>query len=279
MNSRYRTGQAGAAVFAVVASFAGVVSGKGQAPPVQVPPGPASPAQVPPGQPPPGPFPPGQAPQGSSRRGGYPRPTPRVPTGPAIKLPTPKAKGDVSVEQALWGRRTLRSATAGQITLEDAGQLLWAAQGVTGQWGRRAAPSAGGAYALEVLLVAGDVAGLPAGVYRYYGASNQLERLAEGDKRASLAQLTKFEGIEHAPAIVVITAVESRALRVFPSEAVAHQHVAVEAGAATQNLMLEAVALGLGSAEVSDSDDAKLAQVLGLPSEEKPVAITVISRS
>ena len=280
MNSRHGSGAA--AVLVAMTWFAGTVLGQGQVPPFPSPVGQAVPAAVPPGQPPAGQAPAGQGygrrgGEGRQGRGAGPRTTPRTPTGPTVKLPAPKAKSETSIEQALWGRRSLRSATVGQITLEDAGQLLWAAQGITGQWNRRAAPSAGGGYPLEVILIAGDVEKLPAGVYRYYPASNELERLAEGDRRKDLVQVCKFADIEKAPAAIVITGVESRMSGIVPPSA-AHHTVAIEAGAASQNLVLEAVALGLGTAVVPDSDEAKLVQLIHAAPDEKPFVMIVVSR-
>lgn len=210
--------------------------------------------------------------------GRYTPPPPRVPTGATVKLAAPKAKGAVSLDEALWGRRTLRAATRGPITLEAAGHLAWAGQGVTGEWARRAAPSAGGAYPIDVLLVAGDVAGLPVGVYRYYGVQNVLERIGDGDKRTEFAQMSKFQGIERAPLLIVITGVEERTAKVFTNQALAHTQVAIEAGAVAQNIALEAVALGLGTAVVGDVDEAKLSQILHLHQGEKPFEVIVVSR-
>ena len=277
MKLTHRAAPIAVAVIAVMLSASWVL-GQGQVPPIPAPGSQARPAQAPPGPPQPGQGYARQGREGRGRRGGAPRATPRTPTGPTVKLPTPRAKSELSIEQALWGRRQLRSATTGQIALEDAGQLLWAAQGITGEWGRRAAPSAGATYPLEVLLVAGDVAGLPAGVYRYYPASNELERLVLGDRRHDLAPVCKFDGIEKAAATVVITGVESRMAAVVPPGPMAHHNVAIEAGAASQNLVLEAVALGLGTAVVPDSDEARLVQILHTPPEEKPFVVVVISR-
>ena len=129
-----------------------------------------------------------------------------------------------------------------------------------------------------MILVAGDVAGLPTGVYRYYPASNELERLKEGDRRHDLAPVCKFRDLEKAPAVVVITGVESRMSGIVPAGLAAHHTVAIEAGAASQNLVLEAVALGLGTAVVSDSDEGKLVQILHTGPDERPFVVVVISR-
>ena len=61
-----------------------------------------------------------------------------------IKLPEPKYESDTSVEKALLERRSVRRYKDEPLTLSEVSQLLWAAQGITGQrWGFKTAPSAG----------------------------------------------------------------------------------------------------------------------------------------
>ena len=60
----------------------------------------------------------------------------------SIALPAPKLDGTMSVERALHDRRSLREPSADALTLEQVGQLCWAAQGVTGCKGHRTASSA-----------------------------------------------------------------------------------------------------------------------------------------
>ncbi len=273
MNRRHRHASAAAAVVAATAAlvWAAAVAAQAPAPQVEPPPPPSGGFQ--PGQPPVG-----RLPGGQGARGGYAAAAPRTPTGPTVQLPEPRVKGDISVEETIAKRHTIEAAKPGQISLQEATQLLWAAQGVTGKWNRRATPSAGGAYPIEVILVAGDVAGLPAGVYRYWGDLGKVERLADGDKRWDVAQVVTFQGLQQAPAIVVVTGVEARTARVFANPVAAHTQVAMEAGGVMQNLMLEAVALGLGTAEVGAADPARLAQMLRLPPGETVFAIVVVRR-
>jgi len=63
-----------------------------------------------------------------------------------VKLPDPKTKGEISGEQALLERRSVREYREGALTLAQAAQLLWAAQGITSREGLRTAPSAGALY-------------------------------------------------------------------------------------------------------------------------------------
>ena len=48
-----------------------------------------------------------------------------------MKLPPPKTKGNVSVEEALKLRKTTRTLSAKNIGLPNVSQLLWALQGVS----------------------------------------------------------------------------------------------------------------------------------------------------
>ena len=89
--------------------------------------------------------------------------------GDSVSLSSPRSASAVSVEEALASRRSVRDFADAGLSLEDMAQLLWAAQGITHSEGLRTAPSAGALYPLEVYLVAGRVATLPAGIYRYAG--------------------------------------------------------------------------------------------------------------
>ncbi len=51
------------------------------------------------------------------------------------KLPPPRVESGFSIEKALQCRRSVRVYTPDPISLADLGQLLWAAQGVTGAEG------------------------------------------------------------------------------------------------------------------------------------------------
>ena len=200
-----------------------------------------------------------------------------VPIGTTtIKLPEPRAKSATSVEEALRGRRAPRTFGTAPVTIQEVGQLLWAAQGITGKYGGRAAPSAGALFPLEVILVAANVTGLPPAVYRYRPTTNDLVRIAEGDPRPQIADACHFQPLTGVPAIFVITTVESRTAKSYGDRA--PRYVALEAGAASQNLALEAVALGLGSGMLVESETAKLAQAVGVGPDEKPFTVLAVTR-
>src|SRR5262245_23449931 len=73
--------------------------------------------------------------------------------GSPVPLPSPDATGTVSLEKAIGERRSLRAFRPDPLPVTTIGQLLWAGQGVTSPDGKRAAPSAGALYPLELYAV------------------------------------------------------------------------------------------------------------------------------
>lgn len=189
-----------------------------------------------------------------------------------IPLPSPAVQSDISVEQAMGQRRSVRDFTGQQVALEAVGQLLWAAQGVTSPHGGRTAPSAGALYPLEVYLVAGDVNGLDAGVYRYQPREHALMPHKTGDIRNELARSALGQRwMADAAAVVVITAVYERTSKKYGSRT--ERYVHMEVGHAAQNIYLQAESLGLGTVMVGAFRDQEIQEVLRLPANEAPLAL------
>ena len=200
-----------------------------------------------------------------------------LPNGESIKLPDPILKGDKSIEEALVERRSVRAYTDEPLTLTEIGQLLWAAQGITRPGGYRTAPSAGALYPLEVYLVAGNVSGLPAGVYRYNTHEHALEKISEGDKRSMLSQAALGqEAVKNGAAVIVITAVYERTTVKYGDRGI--QYVHMEVGSAAENIYLQAAALDLGTVFIGAFNDEEVKEVLGLPAEEQPLCIMPVGR-
>ena len=60
-----------------------------------------------------------------------------------LKLPEPRTHSEISLEETLLKRRSIREYADTPLTIEEVSQLLWAAQGVTSESGKRTAASAG----------------------------------------------------------------------------------------------------------------------------------------
>lgn len=187
-----------------------------------------------------------------------------------ITLPESVSLEGPTLAEALLKRRSIRDYAAGSLTLAQVAQLLWAAQGTNDRSGLRTAPSAGALYPLELLLVAGDVAGLTAGVYRYRPRHHALERIAEGDHRSRLAEAALGQSwAARGAAMLVITAIYERTTRKYGHRGKRYVHI--EVGHAAQNVLLQAAALGLGAGVVGAFDDAAVARILQLPASEHPL--------
>jgi SagB-type dehydrogenase family enzyme len=190
----------------------------------------------------------------------------------AVHLPVPPAAGDLRVEEALAGRRSVREYTGDPLTLEDLSALLWAAQGQTSPDGGRTAPSAGARYPVEVRVVAADVQGLEPGVYRYEPEPHSLTRTHRGDLRKDLAEAALGQAwLKDAPVVFVLSAVYERTMKKYGERGVRYAHM--EAGAVCENLYLAAGARGLGTVLVGAFHDSEVSRLLGLDDGETPLAL------
>ncbi len=184
----------------------------------------------------------------------------------SIELPQPDTEGRTPVEEAIASRRSRRRFTTAALSIEQLAQLLWSAQGVTGEAGRRAAPSAGATYPMEVLVAVGEgtVGDLSAGVYHYLPARHALEPVVEGDVRRQAATAALGQDfVAAAPAVLLIAADYERTRPRYGERA--GRYVEMEAGHVGQNVYLQAEALGLGTVAVGAFRDEQVARVFGLP--------------
>lgn len=181
-----------------------------------------------------------------------------------VPLPAPDTVGSARLEETIASRRSVRSYAPESLTSSQIGQLLWAAQGITGGATGRAAPSAGGLYPLELYVVSED------GVFRYRPEDHHLILALEGDVRDELAVAAlDQEALHDAPAVFVVTAVYERTAAKYGDRA--ERYVQLEAGHAAQNLLLEAVALDLGAVPIGAFADTAVQEVLGLPADHAPL--------
>lgn len=180
-------------------------------------------------------------------------------------LPLPTLSGEMSLEEALVRRRSVREFDSQPLTLGELGQLLWAAQGITHERGFRTAPSAGALYPLEVYVATID------GVFHYRPQGHQLLVTSPQDAREKLYEAAlRQEPVRHAPAVFIVTAVYERTAKKYGVER-SPRYVHLEAGHAAQNLLLEAAALGLGAVPIGAFHDEEIQKALGLPADHQPL--------
>ncbi len=186
-----------------------------------------------------------------------------------VILPKPRYKSGVSVEEAILHRRSRRLYKQKPITLGQLSQVLWAAQGITGQIGDyklRAAPSAGALYPIEIYIV------LPKGVYHYLPSEHGLEKVKDGNLLPALAKAGLDQRwIKEASCDIVITAVYERTMAKYGQRG--PKYAIMEAGAVAENIYLQGESLGLGTVSTGAFMDERVQEVLGIPEDRRPLFI------
>jgi SagB-type dehydrogenase family enzyme len=189
----------------------------------------------------------------------------------AIKLPPPRLDGSVSVEKALSERRTVRTYKEGPLSLADVSQLVWAAQGITEPGrGLRTAPSPQAVYLLDTYVISGNVTDLPMGMYKYEPKEHSLIRISEADKKADLFKAVGQAPIKNAPVLIVFTGISEKSKR--PG------WMYLEAGAASENIHLQAIAIGLGTVTIAGFKDEDVRKALGLGPDRQPIYIMPVGK-
>jgi len=189
-----------------------------------------------------------------------------------IGLPDIEAGEPGSLSDLLYKRRSVRRFGSGQIQLDQAARLLFAAQGITRKDRFRTVPSAGALYPLEIYLAAGKVDGLSPGVYRYRPHEHDLVRVQSGDKREAIARAAVGQmWIAEAQAVLVMGAVFERTTSKYSNHG--RRYVHMEAGCAAQSVSLQAVDLGLGTTVVGAFRGDRVASLIGAKDDVTPLLL------
>jgi SagB-type dehydrogenase family enzyme len=171
----------------------------------------------------------------------------------------------------------VRSFRHQALTKDELGQLLWAAQGVTGPDGGRTVPSAGALYPLELCVLARNVTSLTAGIYRYQAGRHELLLERPGyDPEALTGATFGQDWITSAPACISMAAVFERTTVKYGDRG--HRYVCLEAGHAAESVMLQAVALSLATTMVGAFSDDKVGRLFGLGANEIPLCLIPVGR-
>jgi SagB-type dehydrogenase family enzyme len=206
-----------------------------------------------------------------------------------IKLPSPQLKGKISLEETILRRRSVRRYRREPLYLSQLSQILWSAQGITGNRDLRAAPSAGATYPLEIFVfvgkqgvIASEVKQAPeeleAGIYHYEADSHALSLHKPADLRPDLARATlNQEFIIEAPVDIVICALYHRTFYRYGRRG--ERYVHMEVGHVGENIHLQAVALGLATVEVGAFHDDEVRKVIGIEEQIKPLYIMPLGKA
>ena len=159
--------------------------------------------------------------------------------------------------------------------LEDLARILYFSAGITkqrthpgGEIYFRAAACTGALYEIELYVVAGDLAGLDAGVYHFNPADVSLGLLRKGDFRRNLAQATAMEpAVAHAPATIICTGTYWR--NAWKYQARTYRHFGWDNGTLLANMLAVSAASALPAEIVLGFVDSDLSRLLDLDTQRE----------
>ena len=172
---------------------------------------------------------------------------------------------------------------AARLTLTALAGLLYHAAGVTkkktypggGEVLFRAAPSTGALYQTEVYVIAGEVDGLPPGVYHFCPGDFVLRRLREGDLRAVVATAAVDDTPGRRAATLALTAIYWR--NTWKYQARGFRHLYWDSGSMLANALAVGGALGLTPRLLTGFVDADVNHLLGLdPDREAALELVAL---
>lgn len=184
-----------------------------------------------------------------------PKSSTKVEMGAEIVLLTPDSVGGMTIDEALWNRRSSREYAAEPLTLEELSGVVWAAAGINRPANDHlTAPSALGLYPIRTYAFFKE------GVYGYDAEAHKLTRVLEGDHRA-------VSGAQPFVATAPLNLVFVADVNVYEGRNIPAEHVRYlcgqDAACYVENVNLYAAGHGLKSVTRGSASD-ELLRTLGL---------------
>lgn len=170
-----------------------------------------------------------------------------------IALPAPDMTAGTGMMEAFAQRKSIRKFADRELSLQDMGNLLWAAMGQNRPDGRLTAPSCRNFQEIRLFVFGRK------GVSEYLPATHSLRHVVDGDYRNLVAAGQDF--VNDAPFSLVMIAdmtkfgnVDERAIMM----------ASVDAGIVSENISLACAGLGLATVPRATMKSAEIISLLGL---------------
>jgi len=193
----------------------------------------------------------------------------------SISLHENHAAGEL--EHIIKARKSIRKFSNAPLSLEEVSLLLNGCKinEKEGYFERRAYPSAGARFPIEIYPVVFNVEGLKPGAYHYNSNNHSLELLIEKDLGKSTSDFVS-SFIENPAMALIMTAVIPRSevkygLKAYPFSL-------IEAGHIGQNIYLLSTKYNLGCCAIGGYVDETICKVLDLTKEEIPIYSLAIGK-
>lgn len=178
-----------------------------------------------------------------------------------IQLKAPNKTGGKTIMQTLADRHSERVFDAKELSLQDLSDLLWAANGVNRQDGKRTAPSAMNKQDVDVYVLMKD------GAYLYDAAKHELVGIATGDHRALINPRAK--NAEDVPPVGLVLVSDLSKFSGHGDRG--FQMGALDAGIVSQNINLFCAGKGFSTVPRMSMDNDGLKKVLNLKDDQIPM--------
>jgi SagB-type dehydrogenase family enzyme len=200
---------------------------------------------------------------------------------PRVALPASAQRLERDLVEAIRRRTSDRRLSGAPISLASLATLLDLGYGVMRyadpsalRFPRRAVPSGGALYALEVYALVTAVEGLVSGVYHFEGFGRVLEQLPDGRHADQIQRCFLDDEVVSAAAVtIVVTAVLTRLRHKYGD--MAYRLALLEAGHVGQNVCLVATALELGVCPLAGFIDDTVNDLLGVDGVNETVVYTL----
>ena len=183
-----------------------------------------------------------------------------------IILNEPNLERGTSMMETLSKRKSFREFSEKELSKEDLSDLLWAANGVNREDGKRTAPSAKNKQDIDTYAF------FKAGAYKYDHVNHTLDLIAEGDHRNLLSGSQNF--VATAP-LVLLHVGDASKFTEFGEE-MSKMITSIDAGLVTQNVNLFCASVGLATVPRIYMDAKGLSALLKLPDTKIPLINNVV---
>lgn len=199
-----------------------------------------------------------------------------------VDLAPPRSFPDDSLSSVLRHRRSPASYDSSPVSVDQLGQLLGGACGITGElvmddrrlW-LRAYPSPGALYAVDIYVIPTRVEGLPHGVFRYDPERHALVTVHDQPVDPVSFCLPDVRAVaDGIAAFIALSICLPRATQKYGDES--YRILVAEAGCIAENIVLVAHALGLRAGPFTGVFDRLVDQAIGLDREEARFAVGVL---
>lgn len=173
-----------------------------------------------------------------------------------VELPKPAKDMETTLMYALQNRKSVRDFSAKDVPMQELSNLLWAANGVNREDGKRTAPSALNKQDIDIYVC------MHRGAYKYNAQKHVLEHVTDKDLRAIVAMQQDF--VKSAPVVLVLVS----DLNKFGGKI---EYGAMDAGYVSQNICLYCSAAGLITVPRASMDKEMLIKELNLTEGVRPI--------